>query len=460
MVKRRTAARVLVVLASVVAFLAILAVWANRQVLNTDNWTETSTELLQRPVIRDQLAAYLVDQLFTNVDVEAEIRSALPPRAEPLAPAAVSGLRQLADRAAKNALSRPEVQQRWADANREAQKTLLKVLEGGGPNVSTDNGVVVLHLKTMLEDIATRTGVGGRLAAALPASAADLTVLRSDQLDAAQRALKLLRGLPYVLVSLSLVLFGIALALSPDWRRRALRAYGIGFVVGGALALLTRSLAGDALTNALASTAAVEPAIAAGWTISTTLLQQAAAATIFYGVAMILGAWLGGPTRPATALRGWVAPYVRHPAIAYAGLAVLVGLLLWWAPTPATRDPALALVLIVLLALGTEALRRLIGREHPDAVRRPGEFGRARDSVAHAASWVRQGPTASPAVVTGPSRVDELERLGRLRDTGVLDAQEFAAQKRALLAEEPMVTPNGAEVPPPPTPTAPPSAPR
>ena len=44
----------LIVVASLLTFLAIFAVWANRQLLNTDNWTDTSTELLENRVIRDQ----------------------------------------------------------------------------------------------------------------------------------------------------------------------------------------------------------------------------------------------------------------------------------------------------------------------------------------------------------------------------------------------------------------------
>ena len=86
-------------LASVLAFVAILAVWANRQLLNTDNWTNTSTELLENRVIRDQIGVFLVDQLYANVDVSAELREALPERLQPLAGPAAGGLRQLAERA-------------------------------------------------------------------------------------------------------------------------------------------------------------------------------------------------------------------------------------------------------------------------------------------------------------------------------------------------------------------------
>jgi hypothetical protein len=38
-------------------------VWANRQLLNPDNWANTSTQLLRDPEIRNAPANYLVNQL-------------------------------------------------------------------------------------------------------------------------------------------------------------------------------------------------------------------------------------------------------------------------------------------------------------------------------------------------------------------------------------------------------------
>jgi hypothetical protein len=447
------------VLASVLAFTAILAVWANRQLLNTDNWTRTSTQLLENRVIRDQLAAYVVDQLYANVDVAAEIREALPPRAQPLAGPAAGGLRELAERTARRMLSRPRAQALWADANRAAQEQLLNVLEGGGPVVSTGGGDVVLDLRALLAQMQEQVGIGGRLEQRLPDSAAQITIMQSDRLEAAQSVLKIVRGLPFVLVGLSLALFALALAISPGWRRQALRAYGLGFVLAGAAALLVQSQAGEALVKALTSTAAVEPAAAAAWTISTTLLVQAAWATIGYGVFMVIAAWLAGPSRPTVALRRVIAPYASHIGVAYGALAVFFALLLWWAPTPATRDPALALILLVLLALGTEALRRLIVREHPDADMAAANQ-RVRERAAAAAAWVRDGAstgraaaaaTASRVVTEAKARtardaaeddrLERLERLGRLKTAGVLDEREFAAEKQLILAEPENGTP-------------------
>jgi hypothetical protein len=467
----RNVARVLIVLAAVMAFLAVFAVWVNRQLLNTDNWTKTSSELLADPVIRNQVADFLVDQLYANVDVQAELQAALPPRLQPLAGPAAGALRNLADNAARQMLARPRAQQAWEDANRAAHETFLKVVEGGGPIVSTEGGVVTLNARTLLVQIADRVGVGGRVVAKIPPNAGQITVLRSDQLAAAQDIVRLLKPLAIGLVVGSLALFGIALAIAPGWRRQIARLYGLGLVVAGVAALVATRFAGDEVVNSLATTAALEPAVQNAWTIITPLLHEATVALIGYGVLLFLGAWVAGPTRPAVAIRRAFAPYLREPLIAYAGLVIVLAIgILWWSPTPATRNPVLALSLALLVALGFEAVRRQTMREFPDASRaaaldrwqeRISAGGRwisgrassgaraARDTVSQGTATVRQAaephlrrggdtPAAdTPATVTGPpsesEKLDQLERLARLRDSGVLDEEEFRTEKARLL---------------------------
>lgn len=102
------------------SFLAVFAVWVNRQLLETDTWTDTSSKLLEDPEIRSQVADHMVDALYANVDVQGELQQALPPRLQPLAGPAAGGLRQLATDLANKALERPKVQQLWEDANRKA----------------------------------------------------------------------------------------------------------------------------------------------------------------------------------------------------------------------------------------------------------------------------------------------------------------------------------------------------
>ena len=60
-----------------------IGLWAQRQALDTDEWVDTSTELLENEEIRTALGVYLVDQLYQSADVQDRIEEALPPRARP-----------------------------------------------------------------------------------------------------------------------------------------------------------------------------------------------------------------------------------------------------------------------------------------------------------------------------------------------------------------------------------------
>src|SRR5437879_882231 len=116
---RKTVVAILVV-ATLIGFVSVFAVWTKRQLLETNTWTDTSTKLLENKDVQAALGPYMVDQLYANVDVQAELAKALPPRLQPLAGPAAGGLRSLADKLAVEALSRPKVQQLWSESNRNA----------------------------------------------------------------------------------------------------------------------------------------------------------------------------------------------------------------------------------------------------------------------------------------------------------------------------------------------------
>jgi hypothetical protein len=453
---RRVAARTLVVVASLLAFLAIFAIWLSRQALNTDNWTRTSSELLQRPVIRDQVATRLTDELFSSVDVEQALRDTLPPRADALAAPAANALRTQVEKVARKALARPDVQAMWEDANRSAHEELLAVLHGGGSTVSTDQGRVVLDVRQLLAELQSQVGVGGRLRKVLPASATRITVLESGQLRTAENVVKALRPLAIALVLASLLLAGIAVAIAPGWRRRGVRAYGIGFLAAGAAALLVHSVAGGALVTSLASTAAARPAVEEVWVIATELLVNVAVAAMAYGAVIVVGAWLAGPTRMATGTRRALTPYLREAWIAYSALAVAVAAVVWWAPTPAWRNAVMVLILATLLAAGVEALRRQVIREFPTATREDAKRRHHERWTALVAAGRRRGETvrtsasrasqSASAALSGAreaaatrfaspedERLGQLERLARLREAGLLDDEELRTEKERIL---------------------------
>ena len=395
-------------LATLLAFVGVFALWANRQLLDTDNWTEMSSQLLQDDAIRAQLSDYLVDQVYANLDVQQQIADVLPEQAQALAAPAASGLRNFAERGTNELLSRPKAEEAWKEINRRAHTRLLQVLNGGGDVVSTDNGTVSLDLKALLTQSAQRIGIGGRIADKLPAGAGEIVILKSGQLETAQNAAHLLDQMAPFIIVLSILLYLLAIYLARGWRLLALRWWGIGFIAAGIGALVAHNLVGGIVVDSLATTEAVRPAVENTWTIATQMLVDTSGAAIGYGILLVLCAWLGGSTRSATAVRRVKAPYLREPAIAFGGGAVLILLLVWWSPTPAWESPIAVLGLAALLALGIEALRRKTAQEFPDADRAVTE--------AHAREWIHgvihRSPPPPPVEVVAVGVVPATDGTG------------------------------------------------
>lgn len=429
------------VLATIVALLAFISLWADRQVLNTNQWTDTSTQMLERPAVQAAVANYAVDQLFANIDVEGELKKNLPPDFQGLAGPISGGLRSLATKGAYQALQRPEVQQAWKAANRIAHENALVILEGGNDKVSTTNGEVTINTKLLLTDIANRVGLPQSLIAKLPASVGQMTVIKSDELNQAQTAVKLLKGMALWFSILAVLLYAAAIGLAAGRRRIAVRWTGISIAFVGILLLVLQSLGRTPVVDALSSTSAVVPAVTDVYDISTTLLKQMAISFFVSGILVIIASFLAGPTKFAVGFRREVAPFLRDYLAASTAVAIVLFLLLiWWAPTHGFRTTGGLLVNSLLAISGFIALVVMTRREFPDA--EMPEFAKVGDWFEE--RWddmrgvygrqverfeSRGGGAASP-----DDKVAELERLQKLHESGALTDEEFSAAKKSLLS--------------------------
>ena len=275
---------ILLMLASLALFTGAFAVWVNRQALNTENWTTTSSELLADEQIQAALGPYQVDQLFTNVDVTGAIQQRLPSDLQVLAGPATAGLRQLADRAAPKVLARPRVQDAWVTANAAAHEQLLRIINGGGPIVSTESGVVTLDLNALVTELAADLGMSSQVAAAqeklrgpagdaakaqlerrldltVPDTSGKLEIMRSGELKTAQDVVGAVKSLAIVLPTLAIALFALAIWLARGRRRQALRSAAWCFVVVGALLLLVRRVGGNEIVDSLVKVPSNEAAV-------------------------------------------------------------------------------------------------------------------------------------------------------------------------------------------------------
>jgi hypothetical protein len=428
----------LLAVATIVWLAAAVSVWVNRQALNTDNWTKTSSRLLANEKIDAAVGGYLVNELFTGVDVAGSIEAKLPKQLKAASGPAAAALRSLADRAAPRLLESGQVRDLWVLSNRAAHRQLVRVIEGReGSAVSTEAGVVTLDLHRLVDQLASRLGIEdqvtavrskvqesgkadaaraaaeGRLGVTLPPKSGKLVIMKSEQLKTAQDVGDAIKGLALVLPILALLLFAAALALARGWRRRALRTVGWCVVAVGLLLLLVRRSAGNHIVDSLVALPSNRPAAHEAWDIATTLLRSIGVALTVYGVLIVLSAWLAGPTRWAVSARRRLAPSLRdHPGAAYAAVGGVLLLVVVWGPTPAFRQLAWIALFAALLAVGVTALRRQTAVEF---------------------AGIPDGATGGERAGARPGKnggsLDELERLAELHDRGALTDEEFAAQK-------------------------------
>ena len=465
--ERRSAHRVLIpvllTVAVILGFFACFAVWVNRQVLNTNNWVNTTGELLANEEVQAAVSTYAVNELFRNVNVGEELKSGLPTPLKGLSGPAAAGVHAIAEQVVPKLLATAPVQEGWRRANRVAHAEFIHILNGGSNTLSTKRGVVSLNLHELITDLAAQLGLQSQLAAGreklqsvggtakanelakeklgvtLPVTSGQLVIMRSSQLKTAQDIVNAIKHLALVLPLLAIALFALAIWLDAGRRRKTLRTTGWCFFGIGVLLLLARRAGGDAIVNSLVKVPANKPAAHEVWTIGTSLLYQIAVAMVLYGLLIVLAAWLAGRTRPAVGLRRALAPWLREHALgSYLAAEAILLLIVLWGPTPATREWLPVIGFAVLFALGVYVLRSQTEREFPDA--KPGE------ATARLRAWASglRHRASSEKVVTdvvvesgsgasaGDSRLRALERLADLHERGALSDEEFAAEKQRL----------------------------
>jgi hypothetical protein len=391
--------RSLIGVATVLGIVAIFAVWANRQLLDTGYWTSTNTKLIESPPIREAVSGYLTEQLYANVDVAGELKKGLPTELQPLAAPAAGALRDVVQKGIDLLLERPRVQELWRKANEVTHAQFVRLIENEGSVVKLPGGgAVVLDLRPMLGEVAEKVGASSSIVNKIPPKVAQLRIVTSNQLKTMQNAVNLLRSLALVLPLLVVAMFALSVYLARGRRRQTLIAVGAAFIGAGLVVVVARGIIGQKVVNSLATTEAVRPAAQAAWSIGTSVLADVAWSTVFIGVPVVLAGLLAGPTRTAVTLRRLMAPYLRDRAdITFGVVGLLLLLLFAWGPIVATRTLSGIAIVIVLALFGTEMLRRQTAREFPDA---------HLVHHAHLTHRTGDGPPTTPGATVPPPPTD------------------------------------------------------
>lgn len=314
---RAVASALLIVVASLLLPVTIVAAWARIQLVDEDAFVQTLAPLVDDPAVQQLIIDETLDAIGEQVDFEALTADVfdgiadlgLPPRAEAAlgllqAPAA-NGLESLVAGAVTTVVESDAFSDVWATATRAAHRalTVSATSDGGGVVVRTDDGVgiqlgaIVERVQQVLldRDVA--------IAQLIPEVDRVIIVGDGEGLQAVRLgyALAVTVGTWLPIVTLALAAGGILLA-----RRRsgAVIGVGIGFALGAG-SLAVSFLVGGATVGIVAERLDLSPsALEVIYGRFVDAMRETAVVFTLIGVLLIVAGWLAGRSTSAVRVRG------------------------------------------------------------------------------------------------------------------------------------------------------------
>lgn len=432
---RHAGACVLLVLAVLLSPLAVVATWLHEEVVDPQRYVQTVAPIARNPSVQSAVTNRLTTRVVDQVDVPAIAAQLAKNLDKAGAPSAVvNGTRMLGgplESALTNAvhhvihkvIASEQFPLVWDAANRRAHAAVVKVLTGEGSSaVQARGNAVVLDLGTLIDNVKHRlVQAGYEKAAKIPHVDRQFTLLRTDKLDQAQGAMRLLNVLGTWLPAVTIVLAALAVWTSPA-HRITLLAIGIGTAVMMAVLLVGLAVVRGVYLDSVPPTTLPRAPAAFIFDTLVRFLRESTRTLLVIAIVTALTAYLYGPGRGARAVRSASA---RGTGAIGRGLArigartggfgrwldahrawttgvVITGgalaLLLWNHPTPASVGLVLGIVVGALALLGI-----LAGASGPTGPTGPvSTSGPARPTGPTGTS----GPTrpTGPTGPTGPER--------------------------------------------------------
>ena len=327
---RRSVVGLLVALSCLLVLLSTTEVWAHRTLLNTPTFVGTVSPVFNNPAVTSAVAVRATDQLFTELNLQARLKDALPPKASFAAVPVVNATKGFVAGQLANVMASPQFRAIWTATLTSMHQLLVAVLRGQHTAaVSTSGGYIVLNTVPLLNQALGKvsglasnlTGkpvtlpaitsadppqqavnkLSKALGVTLPSDFGQITLVKSSDLATVQRGVKAFDRFTLVLPLVTIALIALSLWLSLNRRRTVLQ-----LAVGVSLLMIVERRVTLHEQSTLAS-GAHNPQVAQ--IVLGDLLHGFFVLTAWVlGVALVVLviAVLSGPYRWAVALRSWV----------------------------------------------------------------------------------------------------------------------------------------------------------
>ena len=136
----------LVALSCLLVLLSTTVVWSHRTLLDTHTFVGTVGPVFKNPAVDSAVAARATDKLFTELNLQARLRAALPPKASFAAVPITNATKGFVAGELTKVLASPQFQAVWTGTLTATHKQLVAVLRGQKTTaVSTSGGYIVLN---------------------------------------------------------------------------------------------------------------------------------------------------------------------------------------------------------------------------------------------------------------------------------------------------------------------------
>jgi hypothetical protein len=414
------------IIASIVLFVSVPAVWLGRMITDTDVWVSTMAPLAEDPAIQDYVAAQASAAVIAQIDAQTRLQQILPENLQILAAPISQAVESFVTKEATTLVRSDQFAQLWNQVNRAGHTAFVTAMTGGKGSVSVEAGKITLDVGMLADAVKQRlVDAGLELAARIPTGSIDRTVVLYESPALAQMAVLFdaASRLSYLLPILGLGLAALAIGLASDRRRVALWL-GAGIFVAGLLPLESIYLAQAAVAGKLSSLAGI-PSNAAqnAYSIVFRDLVTAERTMIAVGLVIWLAAIIAGPAKWAVAMRTglsgglegvashlelgsfgrWVSR--RKGGLRWVGLAIAIGILL---SLPAPRTVSSVVWLTVFFIVWLLAVE-LLGAGSPAAAIE-GATGEPISEAAEADVGEGESADEPAAALMSASEKDDSER--------------------------------------------------
>jgi hypothetical protein len=276
------------VLAVLAGVLAIFAIWANQQLLDTGSWSSVSGELLKSKEVRHRVAAFLGETLVE--ETESQLLAA---GEDETAERVMPRLRRDDTELAERVMATPQFAAIWATANGSGHAALLRVLDEeeaqGESGVAIDLTPALRRVADLLgrEGLAAELGVES-LGDLVEPGAARIEILEAKELEQAQDFVRVVRHLTLPAALAVILFYALAIFFGRWYLARTFVGVGLALAATGALALAARALAGEKVINTLLAAHTDREAAEAVWRIVTSKIADLAGIAIGLGAVVVL----------------------------------------------------------------------------------------------------------------------------------------------------------------------------